>query len=91
MQWFASPKGKRGRRPTSSDAAIQFCLSIKCLFILAQRQALGFSKVCSVVPGHLSTLVVRHALAHRHCNAQQLVSERLGSTLTALAGLGCGT
>jgi len=42
MQWFAPPTGKRGRRPTFSDAAIQFCLSIKCLFGLALRQALGF-------------------------------------------------
>jgi hypothetical protein len=42
MQWFASPTGKRGRTPTLSDAAIQFCLSIKCLFDLALRQALGF-------------------------------------------------
>lgn len=42
MQWFAPPTGKRGRHPTFSDAAIQFCLSIKCLLGLALRQALGF-------------------------------------------------
>ena len=42
MQWLAPPTGKRGRRPTFSDAAIQFCLTIKCLFGLALRQALGF-------------------------------------------------
>ncbi len=42
MQWLAPPTGKRGRRPTFSDASIQFCLSIKCLFGLALRQALGF-------------------------------------------------
>ena len=33
--------GKRRRRQTFSDAAIQFCLSIKCLFGLALRQTLG--------------------------------------------------
>lgn len=32
MQWLAAPSGKRGRQHTFSDACIQFCLSIKCLF-----------------------------------------------------------
>ena len=41
MQWLAEPNGKRGRNPTFSDAAIQFCLSIKCLFGQPLRQALG--------------------------------------------------
>ena len=41
MQWFATPNGKHGRQQTFSDAAIQFCLSIKCLFGLALRQSLG--------------------------------------------------
>ena len=44
MQWFAAPSGKRGRQRTFSDAAIQFCLSIKCLFCLALRQSLGLVK-----------------------------------------------
>ena len=29
MQWYAPATGKRGRNPVFSDAAIQFCLSIK--------------------------------------------------------------
>lgn len=41
MQWLAEPSGKRGRQRTFSDAAIQFCLSIKGLFRLALRQTLG--------------------------------------------------
>ena len=41
MAWFAAPTGKRGRSPTFSDAAIQFCLSIKCLFGLPLRQSIG--------------------------------------------------
>ena len=41
MQWFAEPNGKRGRNQTFSDAAIQFCLSIKCLFGQPLRQSLG--------------------------------------------------
>ncbi|GKS87692.1 IS5 family transposase [Acidovorax sp. SUPP2539] len=41
MQWFGTPTGRRGRSRTFSDAAIQFCLSIKCLFGQPLRQALG--------------------------------------------------
>ena len=41
MQWFGQLSGKRGRSQTFSDAAIQFCLSIKCLFGQPLRQALG--------------------------------------------------
>ena len=40
-QWPGAPHGKRGRTRTFSDAAIQFCLTIKCLFNLALRQAVG--------------------------------------------------
>ena len=32
MSWFAAASGKRGCNPKFSDAAIQFCLSIKNLF-----------------------------------------------------------
>lgn len=42
MQWYAPANGRRGRQRVFSDAAIQFCLSIKCLLGLALRQALGF-------------------------------------------------
>ncbi|WP_462388148.1 IS5 family transposase [Acidovorax sp. Q11] len=41
MQWYAPASGKRGRHHTFTDAAIQFFLSIKCLFGLALRQSLG--------------------------------------------------
>jgi hypothetical protein len=41
MNWQAPATGRRGRQPTFSDAAIQFCLTIKCLFSLALRQATG--------------------------------------------------
>lgn len=41
MAWFAGRSGKRGRSATYSDAAIQFCLSLKCLFGLPLRQSLG--------------------------------------------------
>ena len=41
MPWYAPASGKRGRHHTFTDAANQFCLSIKCLFGLALRQSLG--------------------------------------------------
>jgi hypothetical protein len=41
MQWLATPSGKRGRQQIFSDACIQFCLSLKCLFNLPLRQTLG--------------------------------------------------
>ena len=42
MQWFAASSGKRGRNPKFSHVAIQFCLTIKNLFGLVLRQAMGF-------------------------------------------------
>ena len=41
MNWHGQPSGMRGRSQTFSDEAIQFCLSIKCLFNLPLRQAMG--------------------------------------------------
>ena len=41
MCWFAAASGKRGRSPKFSDAAIQFCLTLKNLFGLALRQTTG--------------------------------------------------
>ena len=41
MAWFAAASGKRGRSPKFSDAAIQFCLTLKNLFGQALRQTTG--------------------------------------------------
>ena len=41
MPWCAPASGRRGRQHIFSDAAIPFCLSIKCLFGLVLRQNLG--------------------------------------------------
>ena len=43
MEWFAPKRGRPGRPETVSDAAIQFCLSIKVLFGLALRQTIGMA------------------------------------------------
>ena len=44
MNWYGQPSGKRGRSEKFSDEAIQFCLSIKCLFSLPLRQAVGMTQ-----------------------------------------------
>ena len=44
MNWHGQANGKRGRSPSFSDEAIQFCLSIKCLFSLPLRQAMGMAQ-----------------------------------------------
>jgi hypothetical protein len=41
MTWLAPPDGKPGRPVVFSDAAIQFCLTIKVLFKLPLRQTTG--------------------------------------------------
>ena len=42
--WHGSASGKRGRSTQYSEAAIQFCLTIKGLFNLALRQATGMAQ-----------------------------------------------
>lgn len=44
MSWHGSASGKRGCTPKYSEAAIQFCLTIKGLFNLALRQAMGMAQ-----------------------------------------------
>ncbi|WP_037372424.1 IS5/IS1182 family transposase, partial [Salipiger mucosus] len=41
MVWHAPHEGRPGRPPVFSNAAIQFCLSIKVLFKLPLRQTAG--------------------------------------------------
>jgi len=43
MDW-GLPNGKRGCDQIFSDVAIQFCLSIKCVFGLPLRQSLGLAQ-----------------------------------------------
>jgi hypothetical protein len=51
MRWHGSASCKRGRRPKYSEAAIQFCLTIKGLFDLALRQAMGMPQSLLKLPG----------------------------------------
>ncbi|MBB4845138.1 hypothetical protein HNP55_003684 [Paucibacter oligotrophus] len=47
VAWQAKPSGKRGRSQTFSDAAIRFCLSIKCLARMG-----GHGKTAGRARGH---------------------------------------
>ena len=44
MRWHGSSSGKRGRTPVCSDAAVQFCLTIKGLFNLPLRETMGMAQ-----------------------------------------------
>jgi len=44
MNWHGRAGGQRGRRAALSNAAIQLCLIIKCLFNLPLRQAMGMTQ-----------------------------------------------
>ena len=44
LQWQAAPSRRAGRPVVFSDAAIQFCLTLKCMFDLGLRQAIGLAE-----------------------------------------------
>jgi len=44
MRWHGGVTGKRGRGPKYSKAAIQFCLTMKSLYSLPLRQAMGMTQ-----------------------------------------------
>ena len=63
MQWFGAASGKRGRSQTFSDAAIQFCLSIKSLFGQPLRQALGMvQSLAAIGQAGLASAGLQHGL-----------------------------
>lgn len=43
LQWQAPASGRSGRPAVFNDAAIQFCLTLKCMFGLGLRQATGLA------------------------------------------------
>ena len=44
LQWQAPASGRPGRPAMLSDAAIQFCLTLKCMFGLGLRQVTGLAE-----------------------------------------------
>ena len=44
LQWQAPAIGRPGRPAVFSDTAIQFCLTLKCMFGLGLRQATGLAE-----------------------------------------------
>jgi hypothetical protein len=59
MCWHGRASGKRGRRPRYSEAVIQFCLTIKGLFNLALRQAMGMAQSLLKASVQFSTVSLR--------------------------------
>ena len=51
MCWHGSASGKRGRSPKYSEAAVQFCLTVKGLFNLPLRQAMGMTQSLLALAG----------------------------------------
>ncbi|MFN3724352.1 MAG: IS5 family transposase [Paracoccaceae bacterium] len=51
MQWLAEPAGQMGRPAVFSDVAIQLCLSVKVLFKLPLRQAVGMVRALLKLAG----------------------------------------
>ena len=75
LQWSGLASGKRGRPSLFSDAAIQFCLTIKALFGLALRQAMGMVESLLKLAG-LSRLVPDYSTV---CRRQKTL--RFGSCI----------
>ena len=44
LQWQAPASGRPGRPAVFSDTAIQFCLTLKCMFGLGLRQVTGLAE-----------------------------------------------
>ena len=44
LAWQAAPSGRAGLPAVFSDAAIRFCLTLKCMFGLGLRQATGLAE-----------------------------------------------
>lgn len=72
LQWMPEPSGKRGRQRQFSDAAIQFCLTMKTLFALPLRQSTGFVQSILKLAG-LSWKVPNYSTVCRRANDLQVV------------------
>ncbi len=75
MAWFADGSGKRGRSLTYSDSAIQFRLSLKCLFGLPLRQSIGLVESLLELSG-LDWPVPDFSTVSRRQKRLQVVSRR---------------
>ncbi len=83
MDWFGKPNGRRGRNERFSDAAIQFCLSIKSLFGLALRQTTGMVQSLLKLAG-LDWETPDYSTLCRRQNRLAVVIAFTGSTGTGL-------
>jgi len=83
MRWHGSASGKRGRTPIYSDTAVQFCLTIKGLFNLPLRQAMGMAQSLLKLSG-LSWQVPDFSTVSRR---QKHLSVTIGMQPTTTTGL----
>jgi len=97
LQWQGTATGKLGRPPVFSDAAIQFCLTIKCLFGLALRQTIGFvesllelAKLDWVVPDYSTVCRRQKVLPVTICNRPSQAGLHLLVDSTGIKMLGEG-
>lgn len=90
LQWLRLVSGKRGRTPLFSEAAIQFCLTIKSLFDLALRQAMDMANACSnslVCHGRCPTTAQSAGARRRSRFASLIGAQRRGHLLVDSTGL----
>lgn len=76
IAWFAGGSGKRGRSPTYSDAAIQFCLSLKSLFGLPLRQSMGLVESLMKLSGLAWSINDFSTIARRQKHLQVVIPYR---------------
>jgi hypothetical protein len=79
MSWHGQASGKRGRSQICSDQAIQFCLSIKCLFNSPLRQAMVMTQSLLSLAG-LDWPVPDYSTVSRRQKTLQVVVQTMPTT-----------
>jgi hypothetical protein len=64
LQWQAAPSGRAGQPAVFSDAAIEFCLTKKCMFGLGLRQTTGLAETL-LKPAQLDWNVTDYSILSR--------------------------
>ncbi|OPZ59812.1 MAG: hypothetical protein BWY87_00810 [Deltaproteobacteria bacterium ADurb.Bin510] len=76
MRWQAQLSGKTGRNQTFSDAAVQFCLTMKVLFRLSLCQTTGFVHSLLQFPGLEWSVADCSTLCHRQKHIRVVILYR---------------
>jgi hypothetical protein len=78
LKWQAVPSGRTGRPAVFSDAAIQFCLTLKCMFGLGLRQATGLAESLLKL-AQFDWNVPDYSTLHRACSELSPLIRRWGT------------